>query len=142
MIVQAVGLIAGSFCVVAVAWAPTMELLIAAMICFGLCKGAYDGGIFASVFEFVEPGQRASVAGLMNFIGWGGGALGPLMVGLFSTYGSGTPMERMSGAIAWSGSAYMLAAALIFASLRIYRRTPHFSAISAGVEDRCSMEER
>ncbi len=142
MMVQAVGLIAGSFCVVAVAWAPSMESLMTAMICFGLCKGAYDGGIFASVFEFVEPGQRASVAGLMNFIGWGGGALGPLMVGLFSTYGSGTPMERMSGSIAWSGSAYVLAAALILASLRIYRRMPHFSAISAGVEERRSMEER
>ena len=142
MIVQAVGLIAGSFCVVAVAWAPTMELLLAAMICFGLCKGTYDGGIFASVFEFVKPGQRASVAGLMNLLGWGGGALGPLMVGLFSTYGSGTQMERMSVSIAWSGAAYLMAAGLILVSLRIYRRSPHFSAISAGVEERCSMEER
>jgi len=142
MMIQAVGLIAGSFCVVAVAWAPTMESLLAAMICFGLCKGTYDAGIFASLFEFVEPSQRASVAGLMNFIGWGGGAIGPLMVGLFSTYGSGTAMERMSGSIAWSGAAYLLAATLVIGSFRIYRRMPHFSAISAGVEDRCSMEER
>jgi MFS family permease len=112
------------------------------MICFGLCKGTYDGGIFASLFEFVEPSQRASVAGLMNFIGWGGGAIGPLMVGLFSTYGSGTAMERMSGSIAWSGAAYLLAATLVIVSFRIYRRMPHFSAISEGVEDRCSMEER
>ena len=142
MIVQAAGLIAGSFYVVSVAYAPSMESLLIAMICFGFCKGVYDGGIFASVFEFVEPGQRASVVGLMNLLGWGGGALGPLAVGILSTYGSGTPMDRMSGAIAWSGIAYLVAAGLILGSCRIYRRMPHFSAISAGVEERCSMEER
>jgi len=142
MMVQAAGLIVGSFCVGAVAYAPSMGMLLAAMIGFGFCKGVYDGGIFASAFEFVEPEQRASAAGLMNFIGWGGGALGPLMVGLFSTYGSGTAMERMSGAIAGSGVAYLVAAGLILASIRFYRRMPHFSAISAGLEERRSREER
>ena len=102
-----------------------MGMLMIAMACFGLCKGVYDGGIFASVFEFVEPVQRGSVAGMMNLLGWGGGALGPLAVGLFSTYGSGVAMERMSGAIAWSGLAYLAAALLILGSLRIYRRMPH-----------------
>ena len=77
------------------------------------------------MFEFVEPVQRGSVAGMMNLLGWGGGALGPLAVGLFSTYGSGVAMERMSGAIAWSGLAYLAAALLILGSLRIYRRMPH-----------------
>jgi MFS family permease len=142
MLVQASGLVIGTLCVVAVAVAPTMGMLMIAMACFGLCKGVYDGGIFASVFEFVEPGQRASVVGLMNLLGWGGGALGPLAVGILSTYGSGTPMERMSSAIAWSGLAYLVAAGLIMGSFWIYRRMPHFSAISTGVEERCSIEER
>jgi MFS family permease len=125
MLVQAAGLMLGSLCVLAVALAPTMGMLVVAMACFGLCKGVYDGGIFASVFEFVEPGQRGSVAGLMNLLGWGGGALGPLAVGLASTYGAGSAMERMSSAIAWSGVAYLVAAALILGSFRIYRRMPH-----------------
>lgn len=142
MLVQVSGLLLGTLCVVAVAVAPTMGMLMIAMACFGLCKGVYDGGIFASVFEFVEPGQRASVVGLMNLLGWGGGALGPLAVGILSTYGSGTPMERMSSAIAWSGLAYLVAAGLIMGSFWIYRRMPHFSAISTGVEERCSIEER
>lgn len=119
MLVQASGLVLGTLCVVAVALAPTMGMLMVAMACFGLCKGVYDGGIFASVFEFVEPGQRASVVGLMNLLGWGGGALGPLAVGILSTYGSGTPMDRMSGAIAWSGLAYLVAAGLIFYAYKI-----------------------
>jgi MFS family permease len=122
MLVQAVGLLLGSFCVAAVGHASTMTLLLAAMLCFGFCKGAYDGGIFASVFEFVTPQERASVAGLMNMLGWGGGALGPLAIGLVATFGHGTPMERMSGAIAWSGLAYLVAAVLIFAAFVGIRR--------------------
>ena len=122
MVVQAVALLFGSLCVFAVGKAGDMVSLVTAMICFGFCKGAYDAGIFASVFDLVDPGQRASVAGLMNTLGWAGGALGPLAVGLVSTFGSGTPMERMSGAISWSAVAYLLAAALILMAFRMFRR--------------------
>jgi MFS family permease len=118
MLVQAVALLLGSGCVVAVGKAATITSLMAAMLCFGFCKGAYDGGIFASVFDLVEPSRRSSVAGLMNTLGWAGGALGPLMVGIFSTYGSGTPMERMSSAIVWSALAYLAAAGLILTALK------------------------
>ena len=102
MIVQAVALLLGSLTIVAVGRAATMEALIASMICFGICKGGYDAGIFASVFDLVLPGERSSVAGLMNTLGWIGGAVSAMMVGIFSTYGSGTPMERMSGAVSYT----------------------------------------
>lgn len=121
MFVQAAALVLGSFCVVAVGHAATMPLLLGAMICFGLCKGAYDGGIFASVFDLVPPAERASAAGLMNMLGWGGGALGPLAIGLVSSFGHGTSMERMSNGISWSGIAYLAAAGLIFSAWRLRR---------------------
>jgi MFS family permease len=121
MAVQGCGLFLGVLCVVAVAHAGTMGMLMVSMASFGLCKGIYDGGIFASVFEFVKPFHRGSIAGLMNLLGWGGGALGPLAVGLLSTYGFGSPVERMSGAIAWSAGAYLAGGILIFGSLRCYR---------------------
>lgn len=135
MLVQALSLVLGAVCVVAVGHAASIPALIAAMICFGLCKGGYDGGIFASVFEFVEPHERASVAGLMNFIGWGGGAIGPLAIGLVSTYGHGTSMQRMSTGIAWSGLAYLVAAVLVLCAFK-YQRTSHSRSISSGVEER------
>lgn len=125
MLVQSAALLIGSLFVVLVGGVPTMGWLIASMIGFGLCKGAYDGGIFASVFDLVDPGDRASAAGLMNMIGWGGGALGPLLIGLLATYGSGSPVDRMSGAIGWSGLAYLVAAGLIMLAQRIYRARPH-----------------
>ncbi len=102
--------------------APGIEALLVAMVCFGFCKGAYDGGIIASVFDLVGPKERASVAGLMNLLGWGGGALGPVAIGLAATYGTGTQMERMSGAISWSGLAYLAAAGCIITAFTIYRR--------------------
>ena len=122
ILVQTVALVAGSLCVAAVAQAPTIGLLIVAMVCFGLCKGAYDGGIFASLFDLTVPRERSSVAGLMNMIGWAGGALGPVAVGFFATFGPGGSTERMGAVIAWSSVAYLLAAGLLFSAFRGFRR--------------------
>jgi MFS family permease len=128
MLVQGMALLMGTLCVVMVGAASTLPLLLAAMLCFGLCKGAYDGGIFASVFEFVDSKERGSVVGLMNLCGWGGGALGPLLVGIVSSGGSGAAQMALMGvAISWSGLAYLGAAGLILAALKIYRAesSPH-----------------
>jgi len=43
-------------------------------------------------------------------------------IGLAATCGKGTPIERISGAIAWSGTAYVVAAGLILAAFGNYRR--------------------
>jgi MFS family permease len=95
------------------------------MTAFGFCKGFYDSGIFASVFDLIEPRARGTAAGIMNTVGWGGGALGPLFVGLASKYGGkATEMENMSGAIALGGPIYLLgAAALICAFLLLKKQT-------------------
>jgi MFS family permease len=126
MIVQAVALLLGVVPVVVTGHSSTLPVLIAAMGAFGLCKGAYDGGIFASVFDLVPPSRRASAAGLMNLFGWGGGALGPLLVGFAAGRGSqASQIAAMSGAIGWSALAYAAAALLILGAFGIYRRIPH-----------------
>lgn len=121
LLIQALALILGSIAVAAIGYAETLPALLAAMICFGLCKGAYDGGIFASVFDLVHAEERSSAAGLMNMIGWGGGALGPLAIGVFSTFGHGTGIERMSAGISWSSVAYLAAAVLVLTAWRMQR---------------------
>jgi hypothetical protein len=40
------------------------------MIGFGYFKGMYDANIRASLHDMVKPERRATVAGLMNAIGW------------------------------------------------------------------------
>jgi len=121
MLVQALGLATGAAFVFLVGRTGSTATLLFAMACFGVCKGFYDSGIFASLYDAVEPRARSSVAGLMNTAGWGGGALGPLFVGLASKYGGKpTEIENMGNAIAFGGAVYLAAAALVVAAMLLF----------------------
>ncbi|MEN9665120.1 MAG: putative galactarate transporter, partial [Planctomycetota bacterium] len=143
VLVQAAGLLVGSVFVAMVGLCSTTGVLIAAMTAFGFCKGFYDSGIFASLFDQVEPRARASAAGLMNTVGWGGGALGPVFVGwvtnaaakqaeLAATASGATAelaaaaikaaeVEAMSRSIAAGGLVYLVSAAILFAAYLLAR---------------------
>ncbi|HWC91349.1 MAG TPA: MFS transporter [Pirellulales bacterium] len=123
ILVQAVGLLVGSVFVFLVGITPTVSTLLVAMACFGFCKGFYDSNIFASLYDVIEPRARASAAGVMNCIGWGGGALGPLIVGLIARHGRHTSeMDNMSEAIAACGAIYLLGAAALVAAIVLAQR--------------------
>jgi MFS family permease len=117
MLVQALGLLAGSVFVFLVGTTEKVGVLLIVMSLFGLCKGLYDSNIFASIFDVVESRARGTAAGIMNTVGWGGGALGPLAVGWVSKHGRhASEMQNMSEAIAWCSVIYILGAALLFAA--------------------------
>lgn len=123
MMVQGMGLVVGAGFVALVGMTESETTLMVAMSLFGICKGFYDSGIFASLFDSIEPRARGTAAGLMNTVGWGGGALGPLFVGIASKYGSGaSEVENMSRAIAWCGAIYLLAAVLVFVAVILSQR--------------------
>lgn len=72
-----------------------------------------------------SPGARlgGTATGLMNTVGWGGGALGPVFVGIASKYGGKpTEIENMSDAIAFGGIIYLVAAALIGVAVLLFSR--------------------
>lgn len=123
MAVQVAGLAVGALFVVLVATTTRTRTLLAAMVVFGFCKGFYDSGIFASLYDTIEPRARGTAAGIMNTVGWGGGALGPLFVGLATNWGGkATDWENMSDAIAWCGAVYGVAAVLIVAAMVVFMR--------------------
>jgi MFS family permease len=124
MFVQACGLGVGAVFVFTVGRTSSTATLLVAMTCFGICKGFYDSGIFASLYDAIEPRVRGTAAGLMNTVGWGGGALGPLFFGLVAKYG-GKPskVENMSQAIAFGAFIYVLAAALVIAGMMAFLKT-------------------
>jgi MFS family permease len=123
MLVQALGLLVGSYFVVVVGTTHHVGVLLAAMTAFGLCKGFYDSNIFAAIFDVVPPRARATAAGVMNTIGWGGGALGPLTVGWVAKNGRhATEMENMSEAIAICGIIYLVGAGLLLAAVFLFAK--------------------
>jgi MFS family permease len=131
MLVQLVGLLVGTVFILLIGKTASITVLIVAMTCFGVCKGFYDSGIFASLYDTIESRARGTAAGLMNTVGWGGGALGPIFVGYVSKYkGQGTEIKNMSDAIAFGGAVYLLAAILvIFAIFNFGRCHPHLEPV-------------
>jgi MFS family permease len=122
MLVQALGLLVGSVFVFLVGTTADVTVLLIVMSCFGFCKGLYDSNIFAAMFDVIEPRARGTAAGIMNTVGWGGGALGPLAVGWISKHGRHpTEMENMSEAIAACSLLYIVCAGLLLAAARCAR---------------------
>jgi MFS family permease len=118
ILVQAAGLLLGAIFVFFVGKTSNTTTLLIAMTGFGLCKGFYDSGIFASLYDVIEPRARGTAAGVMNTVGWGGGALGPLCVGLVAKYGSqSSEVGNMSQAIAACALIYLVGAALLLTAI-------------------------
>jgi MFS family permease len=124
VLAQLLNLVMGSIAIVSIGRATTKTSLIIAMIAFGICKGGYDIGMFASLFDHIAPPVKGSAVGLMNAFGWTGGSLGVLVLGAIATYGgtSASAMERMSITISASAGAYILGAILLASLLFITRK--------------------
>jgi len=121
--VQTLGLLIGAGFVFLVGQTGSATTLVVAMTCFGVCKGFYDSGIFASLYDVIEPRARGTAAGLINTVGWAGGALGPLFVGFACKYGGKpTQVQNMSDAIAFGAVFYLLAAGFLVAALLLFRQ--------------------
>lgn len=111
---QAIGLLAGAAFVSAVGRTTDRTSLLASMAAFGACKGMYDAGIFASLYDVVPPQSRGTAAGIMNTVGWGGGALGPYLTGWYSEHGPhSSKIENMSEFISWCGLIYLIGGGLL-----------------------------
>ncbi len=123
MLVQGIGLLAGAAFVFLVGHTTSTFTLLAAMAIFGFCKGCYDSGIFASLYDAIPPQARGSAAGIMNTVGWAGGGLGALLFGLVAKYGhKPAEIENMSDAIAFGGVVYLVAATLIGLAIISFRK--------------------
>jgi MFS family permease len=118
MLVQAIGLLGGAPFVVLCGWTQSVTLLIVALIAWGFFKGIYDANIFASVFDVVPPEARGSAAGLMNMVGWLGGGVAPLAIGIVAQHYS------LGGAISLAASVYVLGALLLFTAVVRASRLP------------------
>ena len=118
MMTQALGLLGGVVFIFLTGWTISLPVLIAAMIGFGLFKGFYDANIWASLYDVVKPERRATAVGLMNSIGWFGGALAPTAIAFAAQrYG-------MSACLSANALIYLLVGVLLIYGIKRYMHTP------------------
>lgn len=116
MMAQALGLFLGVPFLFLSGWTLSVPVLVLALMGFGYFKGMYDANIWASLYDVVRPARRASALGFMNSIGWLGGGMAPVAIGLMSErYG-------MSGSISATSGVYLLVALLLTYGIWRYMR--------------------
>jgi len=115
MYVQAIGALCGAPFIFLCGTTLELNVLVGAMICFGLFKGMYDSNIWASLYDVVPPSRRSTSVGMMNMIGWIGGAMGPFFVGMAVDNGFTMSAAIASTAVIYVGVAGLLALAALFA---------------------------
>lgn len=117
MITQMAGLVLGAGFVFMVGFTQDVTTLLVAMTLFGLCKGFYDANIFAGLYDVIPPHARGTAAGVMNTVGWGGGAIAPWWFGRFAMQPGHTEVENMSRAISSASVLYLIAASLLLIAI-------------------------
>lgn len=125
LLLQAAALLAGAPFIWLLGASAGMTVLLVALGAFGLFRGIYDAGIYASLFEVIEPRLRATVVGLVIGSAYLVGATAPLILGMIKT--------RMGLSLSFS----LLAAMYVVGSVAIFAATQRFSrdrerALAAG----------
>jgi MFS family permease len=116
ILVQGLGLLLGAPFIFLCGYTREIGILVGAMTLFGLCKGIYDSNIWASLYDVVPPSRRGTAVGMMNMIGWFGGGLGSLTIGVAVNQGMTMSVAISSTALIYTSVSLLLfAAALIFA---------------------------
>jgi MFS family permease len=82
MMTQAFGLFLGVPFIFLTGWTLLVPVLILAMVGFGFFKGFYDANLWSSLYDVVALDRRATALGLMNAVGWLGGAAAPVTIAL------------------------------------------------------------
>jgi MFS family permease len=115
MLVQVAGLFAGAPLLLAAGMATSLGVFLVLLTAFGVCKGLYDSNTWASLYDVVRPGQRATALGLVNGLGWLlGGASAPVVYAVAANeFGAGTTLAATS-VIYLSTGVLLLAGVLAF----------------------------
>jgi MFS family permease len=116
VLIQAAGLLLAAPFIWALGSSSPLAVIYVALAVFGVFRGIYDAGIYASLFEVVEPRLRSSVTGLIIAQVFLFGALAPVLLGyLKGTVGLAGSFPILAGVYVLGGAALVLAAKYSFA---------------------------
>ncbi len=108
ILIQACGLAIGAPFILACGFTKDLWVLVGAMTVFGLGKGLYDSNIWASLYDCIPTSRRASAVGVMNMVGWTGGSVATVLVGVAVDSGA-----TMGAAIASTAGIYVVSCAVL-----------------------------
>jgi MFS family permease len=113
MMAQTLGLFLGAPFIFIFSQTLETRTLVISMAFFGLFKGMYDSNIWASLHDVVPRERRATAVGVMNSIGWFGGASGTLLIGWAAPkFGMSACLSATSLIYIWFGLLLVIGIAL------------------------------
>lgn len=124
MRVQSLGLFCGAPFLFLSGWTGAAALLLSALIGYGFFKGVYDSNIWAALYDVTPIANRGSALGIMNSLGWLGGAVAQLCIGVAS--------ERLGMGLCLSatGVLYILIGLVLWrGALRTAKESQHHSSL-------------
>ena len=107
--------------ILAMAYAPTMPLMCAAVAAFGFATGVYDSNLYAALLDVVNPRYRAVSVGIFGLGGCIFGACGPAVMGFLNEFFKGVTDGSVQAAMRLSFAASAGAAALGLLAIVIAR---------------------
>jgi MFS family permease len=115
LVLQGLALFAGAPFLWLLGTQSSVGLLYGALAGFGFFRGIYDAGIYASLFEVIEPRLRASVLGLVIALVYLFGAIAPVLLGwLKGAVGLSLSFSLLAVVYAVGGTAALIGAKVFF----------------------------
>lgn len=118
MRVQAAGLFCGVPFLFLSGWTTAAAAVLAAMIGFGFFKGVYDSNLWAALYDVTPIERRGATLGIMNSLGWLGGAAAQLCIGVVSV------RFGMSACLSATAIVYLAIAIVLLIGARRLARKP------------------
>lgn len=112
MLVQSLGLVCGAPFLFLSGWTASVTIVLAAMIGYGFFKGVYDSNLWAALYDVVPIERRGASVGVMNSLGWLGGAAAQMSIGFASE------RFRMSTCLSATAAIYLCIGMALFCGAR------------------------
>jgi MFS family permease len=127
IVVQSAALLCGAPFIVLCSRTTSVAVLAGALTGWGLFKGIYDANIFASLFDVIPAETRGTAAGVMNMVGWLGGGVAPVAIGLLA--------ERLGlgAALGCTAGVYVIGSAILFIASLLCPHTSDPTAVTTAI---------
>jgi len=114
ILLQALGLILASPCIVLMGLSTKMYVVFAALAGFGFCRAFFDANTYSVLYEVIPAKFHSSASAVLQMFGFGIGSLSPLILGIMS------PKFGLSGGIATLSIVWIVAGVVLLVARNVF----------------------